>query len=321
MEKTRKISVKNDIVFKEIFAKKGNETFLQDFLSGLLKRKIEKIEIIKDASLTKNVLNEKLGIIDIKATLDEKDIVDIEMQMCYFPNMEERALYYSSKLISSQLKVAQGYEKLKPVIVIVILNKSIFPYEEHIGETKTIIKGKEEYEVMKKQKFYFIELEKYRKQKFNPEDKVSQWLAFIDGEDKERTSVAMKKNKEIKKANEEYEYLTGEEEIQRIAELKEKWERDYNSGVQYGYDSGYEMGIEEGIKKGIQDGIEEGIKKGMQDGIEKGMKNGIEKGIIQGENKREREIAKDMLKKNLDIDLISDITGLSKEEINNLKKS
>jgi len=131
----------------------------------------------------------------------------------------------------------------------------------------------------------------------------------------------MKKNKEIKKANEEYEYLTGEEEIQRIAELKEKWERDYNSGVQYGYDSGYEMGIEEGIKKGIQDGIEEGIKKGMQDGIEKGMKNGIEKGIIQGENKREREIAKDMLKKNLDIDLISDITGLSKEEINNLKKS
>ncbi len=241
--------------------------------------------------------------------------------MCYFPNMEERALYYSSKLISSQLKVAQGYEKLKPVIVIVILNKSIFPYEEHIGETKTIIKGKEEYEVMKKQKFYFIELEKYRKQKFNPEDKVSQWLAFIDGEDKERTSVAMKKNKEIKKANEEYEYLTGEEEIQRIAELKEKWERDYNSGVQYGYDSGYEMGIEEGIKKGIQDGIEEGIKKGMQDGIEKGMKNGIEKGIIQGENKREREIAKDMLKKNLDIDLISDITGLSKEEINNLKKS
>ncbi len=79
---------------------------MQDFLSGLLKRKIEKIEIIKDASLTKNVLNEKLGIIDIKATLDEKDIVDIEMQMCYFQNMKDRVLYYSSKLISSQLKVA-----------------------------------------------------------------------------------------------------------------------------------------------------------------------------------------------------------------------
>ncbi len=235
-EKKKEILVKNDIVFKEIFSKKGNETFLQDFLSGLLKRKISKIEIIKDASLSKNVIGEKIGVIDIKATLDDEEVVDIEMQMCRYKNMEDRALYYSSKLISSQLKSSEVYKTLKPVIVIVILNHNIFPHEEYIGKTKMVMDVKEEYEVMKKQKFYFIELEKYRKQKFNPEDKVSQWLAFIDGEDKERTSVAMKKNKEIKKANEEYEYLVGEEEVQRMAELREKWAMDWNSEMYENYE-------------------------------------------------------------------------------------
>ena len=108
-----KLSVKNDIIFKELFSKKGNERFLKDFLTWLLKRKIKKIEIIKDASLTKKIASEKLGIIDIKATLDDEMIVDIEMQMSRYKNMEERALYYASKLISSQLKEGEFYGTLK----------------------------------------------------------------------------------------------------------------------------------------------------------------------------------------------------------------
>ena len=164
--------------------------------------------------------------------------------------MEDRALYYSSKLISSQLKRGEFYKTLKKVIVIVILDYNIYPYEKYITETKTVVKENEKYEVVKKQKFYFIELPKYRKQKYNGNDKVSQWLAFIDGEDKERTKEAMIKNKEIKKAKEEYEYLTGEEEMQRIAELKEKWELDYNSLMHDSYEDGVEEGINRGIRKG-----------------------------------------------------------------------
>jgi len=282
-----KLSVKNDIIFKELFSKKGNERFLQDFLTGLLKRKIKKIEIIKDASLTKKIASEKLGIIDIKATLDDEMIVDIEMQMSRYKNMEERALYYASKLISSQLKEGEFYGTLKKVIVIVILDYNVYPYEKYITETKTVVKENEKYEVMKKQKFYFIELPKYRKQRYNKNDKVSQWLAFIDGEDKERMKEAMIKNKEIKKAKEEYEYLTGDEELQRIAELKQKWQLDYNSLI---HDS-YEDGVEEGIIRGISEG-----KK---------------------ENKI--QIAKEMIKSNFEVKVISKITKLSIKEIEKIK--
>lgn len=52
-------------------------------------------------------------------------------------------------------------------------------------------------------------------------------------------------------------------------------------------------------------------EEGIEEGIKKGIEKGIEKGILQ--------MAKNMLKNGLDIELISNITGLSKEAIENIK--
>ena len=56
-------------------------------------------------------------------------------------------------------------------------------------------------------------------------------------------------------------------------------------------------------------------KIALEDAEEKGLKEGI----IQGEKSKQLEIAKKSLEQNLDINVISTITGLSIEEINNLK--
>lgn len=44
-KKKDKLLLTNDFVFKRIFAKKGNESFLKDFLSSLLKIEIKEIEV------------------------------------------------------------------------------------------------------------------------------------------------------------------------------------------------------------------------------------------------------------------------------------
>jgi len=62
-------------------------------------------------------------------------------------------------------------------------------------------------------------------------------------------------------------------------------------------------------------------KDGLQKGLEKGIEKGIEKGKEEGLKKVEETkfaIAKKMLKQNLDIKMISEITGLSKEELEKL---
>ena len=51
----------------------------------------------------------------------------------------------------------------------------------------------------------------------------------------------------------------------------------------------------------------------------KGLKEGLEKGLERGTEQSKNEIAKNMLKENMDISLISKLTGLSNEQINNLK--
>jgi len=55
------------------------------------------------------------------------------------------------------------------------------------------------------------------------------------------------------------------------------------------------------------------------EGLRDGITQGIEQGITQGSLQKEAEIVCNMLKKNMDINLISEITGLSLDEINKIK--
>ena len=99
--------------------------------------------------------------------------------------------------------------------------------------------------------------------------------------------MAVKENEKIAKASQEWEYLRGDEAVKRMAFLKEKWERDWNSSMRSAKEIGMEKGIKEGIKKGI--------KKGK------------------------REIAIKMIREKIDEEIISKVTNLSLEEIKNLK--
>ncbi len=89
--------------------------------------------------------------------------------------------------------------------------------------------------------------------------------------------------------------ISKEEAKMRMAELRQKYIMDRAAEL--------DTAEEKGIKKGIKQGMEKGIKQGM----EKGMEQGIKQVSI--------EIAKRMKLKNIPINAIAEITGLTKEEI------
>lgn len=277
-----KLSVKWDIVFKRIFAHKGNEEFLKQFLSSLLKLEINSIEILHDIHLEKDSEEDKLGIIDVRAIVNDNKIINIEVQIKDNKNIVPRSTFYGAKLISNELVKNESYQELKSVIVICILNYESFPYEEYINETEIVLKAHKEYIVNDYIKFYYIELPKFRKQTVNYEDETTQWLTFIDSENPERIREIMKKNNIVKKAQEELEYLQGDEAFKRKIELREKYERDMNSAKYCGR----------------QEGIEEGKTEGKKEAI--------------------YEVAKKLLLRGTDIKIIMDVTGLTKDEIENI---
>ena len=283
-------NLKNDIIFTAFFARKGNEEFLIDFLQSILKIEIKKIKIREEVNLEKLSVGEKGGRLDIQAELNEGTIVNIEMQMKNLHNIENRTTLYGAKVLAREEARGKNYNDIKNVIMINILNYELTEFEEYVSETVVVLDKHREYEIIKGMKWYFIELPKFRKAHPNMDEKLNQWLAFIDDNDRGKIKMAEKKNKTLEKARKEMTYLTGDEEIRRLAELREKWEMDWNSSMDYS----------------------------KREGIKEGKKEGIKEGVTEGRKKERIENAKKMKEKNIPIETIVEITGLTKEEIEKL---
>ena len=287
MNRETQLKVTNDYIFKKIFAKKGNESILKDLLNSILQIKIKSIEVIADANLERQLESNKLGILDLKAKVDEETIVNIEIQIINRYNMIERTLFYWSGLYYNVLQKGADYKEIKKVIAINILDYNEFdegPYHEIARLRREYL-----YKILTdKIEIHFIQIPKFKKQRKDMKTKLDMWMDFISQIDEKEVKNAMSKNKEIKKAQEEYEYLTGDEAERRIAFLREKAIRDENSIFDAGKDIGF--------------------------------KDGIEKGIKQGKEKEQKEIVKSMLKEKIPIETIMKITKLSKEKIEKIKK-
>ena len=324
MNKEVQLKVTNDYIFKKIFAKKGNESILKDLLNSILQIKIKSIEVIADTNLERQLESNKLGILDLKAKLDEDTIVNIEIQIINRYNMIERTLFYWSGLYYNVLQKGEDYKEIKKVIAINILDYNEFeegPYHE-------IAKLRREYLykiLTDKIEIHFIQIPKFKKQRKDMKTKLDMWMDFISQIDEKEVKNAMSKNKEIKKAQEEYEYLTGDEEERRIAFLREKAIRDENSIFDAGKDIGRREGKEEGKEEGIEIGKEQGIEIGKEQGIEIGKEQGIEigkeQGIEIGKEQTKKEIVKTMTKENMPIETIMKATKLSREEIEKIQKN
>ncbi len=75
------------------------------------------------------------------------------------------------------------------------------------------------------------------------------------------------------------------------------------------------------IENSIRDEyIGKGIEKGHKEGLIEGRKKGHKEGRIEGQKEASISIAKSLLKNNIDINIISESTGLSIKEIESLKK-
>lgn len=273
------LNLKNDIVFKAFFSRKGNEKFLIDFLESLLETKIESIEIREEVNLEQLKNEEKSGRLDLQAKLGDGTIVNIELQMRNEHNIEERTTYYSSKVIYRETKRGTDYKDINQVIMINILGYEMFGFDEYISKTAIVLDKHRDYEVLRGIQWYFIELPKFRRLHPDMNEEINQWLVFMDDHDKEAIKMVEKNNKIFERARKEMNYLTGDAAVQRLAELREKWEMDRVSAINYA------------------------------------TRNGEQKGI----KKEKIEIAKKMIEENMPIETIVKITGLTEEEIKKIK--
>ena len=109
---------KIDYVFKRIFGFTGNEEITQGLISSILRKDVSNVELDCETILEKDLLDDKVGIMDIRARIDNKVNCNIEMQIIDKKNIEKRILFYWSKLYNSSIKSGEDYNQLEKGIVI-----------------------------------------------------------------------------------------------------------------------------------------------------------------------------------------------------------
>ena len=313
---SHKLTLKDDIMFKAFFSR--NEKYLKSFLSAIMGKQIKIKRVMHDAKLEQLTKEMKYGILDLEVELEGGEIVNIEMQLKDNKNIEKRTTFYASKKIVEQLEPREDFEKLKRVIVIAILNYTLTDLPEYVTETVRVCREHKDYEMNNLTKYYYIELEKFRKSNPNMKEELNQWLSFVDMERGDLLEMAKKENKEVKKASEDFDVLTGDEEIKRLAEIRLMSMLEEKSALATAREKGNKEGWKQGIKEGKKKGMEEGKKQGIEEGKKQGMEEGKRQGISQGEKNKAIEIAKKMKQQGIEYRIIQEVTDLDEEEIKNI---
>jgi len=271
-----------DRAFKEVFMKEENKDILSKLLESILKVKIEKIEFL---NLERNVdnINIKRKHLDLYLETNIGKI-QVEVNSSNHKYIRPRNFSYLCDIYSHNVLVGESYKEDKLIIQInfnygVSSESNIEKYMLKSDTNKTYIENFIIYE---------INMEKYKEIWYNRDEKKieeNKYIIMLDLLPEELKNLS-KRNRMVLK------YMS---ELERVNESPKF--REF-------------MSAEEDNRK-IENSLrEEYREEGLAEGREQGIKEGIKESSIS--------IAKKMLQKNMDLNLISEVTELPIEELEKL---
>ena len=277
----------NDYIFKRIFGRRGSEKITESLIRDFIGLKdIEVEEVYEDVILEKDIIEDKLGILDVLAKAKNNENINIEMQSGNYEFIKDRLTFYLCKTFGMEaIRAGENYKDTRRTVAVLICKDKLNVLKEIPKWRTTWHIREDEYrtEVLtNKLEVVIIEIEKITKKiysnKISKESKEYLWYKFFL-KPKELGERELENNEEIRKAKEEYEKMVGNLSEARLALSRKMAIMDKNSIWQ----------------------------------------EGMEKGIQKGDKERSIKIAKKMLEKNKDIGEIVEFTELTKEEIEKLK--
>ena len=279
------LSPKVDFVFKKIFGSEENKSVLISFLNATLKPKKEIVSVdLKNTDIEKEYLKDKFSRLDVKATTSNKETINIEIQLKNEYDMIQRSLYYWSKIYEEQIQEEDSYSNLNRTVCINILNYNYLKNDRfhNIYRLKEIETNEELTDI---EEIHFIEIPKLRELNLNDEaDMLEVWIEFLRDPESEVIRNIEMSNEAVRKAKDKLYKLSQSKEDRELYFLREKSIRDEISA----------------LSKAKEEGIEQGMQKGAK-----------EEKIL---------IAKNLLDI-LDNNTISEKTGLSLEEVRQLRNN
>ncbi len=178
-----KLNPKIDLVFKKIFGTEQNKNVLKSLVNSILPKNEQIVELtIKKPYNEQDFIGDKLSIVDIKATDENGNWYDIEIQVKEQKYYGKRAIFYHSEIYGNQLSEGDTYDKLHKTIIISILDFDYFLKDKRYFRRccyKDFETG-ELYPELDYADLYFIELRKFNNDLKNIKTTLDRWIAFLN---------------------------------------------------------------------------------------------------------------------------------------------
>jgi predicted transposase/invertase (TIGR01784 family) len=289
-----KINRKNDYFFKRVFGHEDTKDILARFLTVVLAVPIEPDELtLLHTEMSPEYLADKASILDIhvrRSKAHEK--LNIEMQVASADNIERRILHYWGRGYTEDIKEGDDYSRLPRMINIVVVNFDVFEWRDRtkFHSVFRVLEADEGVLFSDALEIHLLELPKLKRQPMKESwTPIECWGLYLNNLEGEAMEMIAAREPLLRRALTVEDVFAKSEEERRLYELREKGRL------------GFENAIFTAERRGIQQGRQEGIQQGRQEGIQ--------------------ATARSMLARNLPLTLISEISGLSIEEIHALKKT
>ena len=299
MNFNKKYLPKSDVVFTVMFL---NKELCERTLQAILGESIELVDIVAESKndMHKAALN--AIYFDIKTKAVDRRIVTLDLQRKYIKDrVRNRTVYYACREISSQEVKHGKYENLKNVIITFLLTEASLKHTS--DDSCIVLKNNVTNEL------YTSILTIHEVNIKHIDDKNAEELQIL------KQFFEIENQSDFDKfshdyGNTDYGKLLLNSYIETIREdtLLDSLEKEDKYMIR--------LTDEERLQE-REEGRQEGIEQGKKQGMEQGRKQGME----QGEKNKALEIALNLLSRNMPLFDISQITGLSEKEIQQLKSS
>ncbi|WP_143559155.1 Rpn family recombination-promoting nuclease/putative transposase [Alkalispirochaeta americana] len=303
------VPLTSDFVFKYVFGAEHSTECLRSLLSAVQEDAgypaVASVKITNPFNL-KESEEDKLSVVDVKATDITGATYTMEAQATYHAAFASRALYYWARAYGRQLPESEIYSRLQPVVGINILEFHLFPQSAGAPlhtSFRPYCREAPQLDPLGDFVIHFIELPRFDHQGLLPSTALDRWMYYIKYRGKGVVmedpimKAILEETSEIREAEKRYQAFTADEELQDRLEARDKFRRTH---LQLLHDA-EQKGLQQGIERGREEGLEEGREEGREE-----------------ERVKRLESARRLKDRKMSLEEIAEITNLTLEEIQQL---
>ena len=296
----------DDRVFKLILTSPQARPVLMDLISAIIERPVTDV-VVRNNELPVEDTQEKAERLDVNCKIDDGSQVDLEMQAsrvredrdAEHRNLKGKSIYYLCDLHSSQpSKGVRRYDKLAQTYQVTFCSYTVFPNRKGYANSFSMRHDEDNELLTDSIHVVYLELSKLDgilKKTVNDMTDLEKWALFFkyanESTCRQTMNEIIKTKEALQMAGELLLTVSQDERERAINRSRRMYQTDMQSNLATAEDRGRAEGRDEGRAEGR----------------------------AEGESAKALAVARNMMKRNRPIDEIIEDTGLTREEVENLR--